>query len=159
MRRVPLALVAGLLAALLALAGCAPAGPRPIAYGEETCAECRMGISDARFGAELVTAKGKLFVFDSIECLASFALSQEEVPRGIWVSDYDRPGTLLRVDSASFRRLSGAAGSPMGKGLVATRRGGTLPAGGADAAPAMSWRDVLALVRAEALVGEASHGH
>lgn len=144
---------------VLALAGCAPAGPRPIAYGTDACAECRMVASDPRFGAELVTAKGKLYVFDSIEYLATFALQAADAPRGLWVTDYDRPGTLLHVDSASFRRLSGAAGSPMGKGLVATRRGAVPRADGADAAPAMAWPDVLALLRAEDMAGEAPHGH
>jgi copper chaperone NosL len=148
-----------LAACLLALAGCAPAGPRPIAYGTASCAECRMIASDARFGAELVTAKGKLYVFDSIECLAAFVRTLPEAPRELWVSDYARPGTLVPVDSARFHRLVGAGSSPMGKGLVATRRGGTLPADGADAAPAMAWPDVLALLRAEDMAGEAPHGH
>jgi copper chaperone NosL len=148
-----------LAAGLVPLAACAPAGPRPVAYGQEPCANCRMTISDRRFGAELVTAKGKLHAFDSIECVAAFALAQTAAPRGVWVTDYDRPGTLLAADSAEFRRLAGAAGSPMGKGLVATRRGQTPRAAGAADAPPMGWDDVLATMRAEGMVGEASHGH
>jgi copper chaperone NosL len=145
-------------AVLLVLAACAPRAPRPIAYGQEACGYCRMTISDQRFGAELLTAKGKRYAFDSIECLASFALAQKEVPRGVWVSDYNRPGTLVAADSAEFRRLSRATGSPMGKGLVATRRGDTASSDTA-AAGAMGWTDVLALVRADGMVGEANHAH
>lgn len=159
MRRAVSAVLAGLL---LLAAGCAPRAPRPIAYGEEPCDECRMAISDARFGAELVTAKGRIYVFDSIECLGSFTLDQPEAPRGLWVTDYNRPGTLLPVDSASFHQLTGAAGSPMGRGLVATRRGEGPRAGGsagADVASAMAWPDVLALLRAGDMAGEAPHGH
>ena len=143
-------------AALVALAACAPGGPRPIEYGAEPCSYCRMTISDRRFGAELVTAKGKLHAFDSVECVAAFALAQDAPPRGVWVTDYNRPGALLAADSAEFRRLAGAAGSPMGKGLVATRRG-EAPRG--SDAPPMAWDDVLATMRAEGMVGEASHGH
>jgi copper chaperone NosL len=146
-RRVGVAAVAG----VLALAGCAPKVPRAIAYGREACAECRMVADDPRFGAELVTAKGRLYVFDSIECLAAFTLAKGGDARGLWVTDYAHPGTLLPVDSARFRRLAGAAGSPMGKGLAATSLD--------DRAAEMAWPDVLALVRAEGLAGEAQHAH
>ncbi|GLC25238.1 hypothetical protein [Roseisolibacter agri] len=148
-RRVAVATVAG----VLALAGCAPAVPRAIAYGREACAECRMVAGDPRFGAELVTAKGKLYVFDSIECLAAYTLARGGDARGRWVTDYEHPGTLVPVDSARFRRLAGPAGSPMGRGLAATRRGVN------RAAEEMAWSDVLALLRDEGLAGGASHAH
>jgi hypothetical protein len=64
----------------------------------------------------------------------------------MWVSDYARPGTLLPVDGAEFRRLRGPAGSPMGAGLVATRRGAA-PLALANAGPALAWADVLVLAR------------
>ena len=136
------------LALLLLLVACAPSGPRPIAYDAEACGFCRMTISDARFGAELLSSTGKVYAFDSIECLASYAASTTTAPRGLWVSDYAHPGTFLSVDSAEFRRLDGPAGSPMGKGLVATHRG-TATGVLADARPVMQWRDVLVLARQE----------
>ena len=77
-RRVGVAAVAG----VLALAGCAPRAPRPIAYGRDACAECRMVASDPRFGAQLETATGKLYVFDSIECLAAYTLARGADARG-----------------------------------------------------------------------------
>ena len=43
--------------------------PLPIDYNHDECAYCKMKIADARFGAELVTSKGKVFKFDSAECL------------------------------------------------------------------------------------------
>ena len=139
--------------AALTLGACAPQAPRAIAYGAEPCAYCHMTVTDERFGAELVTAKGKLHAFDSVECVAAFALAQDaagRAPRGVWVTDYNRPGTLVAADSAEFRRLVGAAGSPMGKGLVATRRGEAPRTAGA-AAPAMAWREVLELMKAEGM--------
>jgi copper chaperone NosL len=110
--------LAGTLAVLLL--GCGGREPQPIAFGEENCDYCRMTISDPRFGAELVTATGKVRKFDSVECLASFHLANRAAgsPRGLWVSDFDRPGTLVPADSARFVG-GGDARSPMGLGLVA----------------------------------------
>jgi copper chaperone NosL len=142
---------AGVAAAALALgAACAPAAPRDIAYHRESCERCRMTIGDPRFGAQLVSSAGRAYTFDSIECVAEFAARAGAAPRGVWVSDYARPGALVPVDSAEFRRLRGPAGSPMGAGLVATRRGAApaaLPAPLADAGPAIAWADVLLLAR------------
>jgi copper chaperone NosL len=141
------------LAAALGIA-CAPSGPRAIAYDAESCGYCRMTISDPRFGAELVSSTGKTHTFDSIECLASYAAEHADargsVARAMWVSDYAHPGTFLPVDSAEFRRLTGPAGSPMGKGLVATRRGAPVSGALASAGPVLQWMDVLVLARREA---------
>lgn len=126
------------------LGACAPGGPRAIAYDAEPCAQCRMTISDPRFGAEVVSSTGRAYTFDSIECLAEFVAAHADAPpRGVWVSDYARPGTFVPADSAEFRVLRGPAGSPMGKGLVATR-GGAVPASLAGAGPALRWTELLA---------------
>ena len=45
-------------------------GHQPINYGEDECEFCKMMVMDKRYGAELVTDKGKIYFFDSIECLA-----------------------------------------------------------------------------------------
>jgi copper chaperone NosL len=144
---------------LLAAAGCASAEARTIDYGAEPCAYCRMTVSDARFGAQVVTARGRVHVFDSAECAASYVQAGDTAGARVWVGDYNQPGTLVPVDGAEFRRLTGPAGSPMGKGLVATRRG-EAPRGAATAGDApMAWRDVLALVRREGMAAEAAHAH
>ncbi len=160
MMRLPHGMRAPLLLAALLAAACAPRREaRAIAYGEEPCAYCRMTISDARFGAELVTARGRVHAFDSVECLASYALANDTTGVRVWVGDYNRPGTLLPVADAEFRRLAGAAGSPMGKGLVATRRG-EAPRGAATTGEApMAWGEVLALVRREGMAAEVAHAH
>jgi copper chaperone NosL len=115
--------VAGLavacLAAVLALA-CQPA-PRPIAYGRDTGDYCRMTIMDERWGAELVTRTGKVYVFDSIECLASFYLEEQvahEDVHSMWVTDFYDPPTMLTVEDAFFLH-SRDLPSPMGMNLTA----------------------------------------
>lgn len=53
------------------------AEPDQIKIGKDNCAFCKMTISDPRFGAELLTSKGKSFKFDDIVCLKDFMKSRE----------------------------------------------------------------------------------
>jgi copper chaperone NosL len=128
-------------AAVLLLAACASATPRPIAYEQDVCGFCRMTVGDPRFGAELVTTKGRVHTFDSVECLASYYLANRANARSLWVTDAGRPGTLVPVEQARFHRAEPAAegGSPMGLGLRAAADG------------TLRWADVLALVEREGL--------
>jgi nitrous oxidase accessory protein len=117
--RWPSALLA--VGVMLALAACRR-GPRAIALGSDTCARCLMQITDARYAAEYVTHTGKVYTFDSIECLAAEYLSLTPAARdgveSVWVSDYAHPGTLIPVSRAWFARVRGP-GSPMGRGMLA----------------------------------------
>ena len=47
-------------------------GPEIIKTGTDICASCKMTISDARFGAEIVTSTGKNYKFDDIRCMESY---------------------------------------------------------------------------------------
>lgn len=105
---------------LVLLAGCEPQ-PRAIRYGEDVGAHCKMTVSDARFGTELLTTTGKVHVFDSVECLANYVLAHDELAdqtHSLWVTAYDAPGELISLDSAFFIR-SPEVQSPMGGGLAA----------------------------------------
>lgn len=139
-------------ASMLALAACAPAGPRAIAYGDAECAFCRMGISDPRFGAELVTRTGKVREFDSIECLASYLLRgiDSAAVRSVWVTDFRRPGTFVAAEHARYLRVAAGPASPMGLGIVAVAaeadEGALRAAFGGEP---MRWPQVLALVERE----------
>jgi copper chaperone NosL len=95
-------------------------GPVPLAYGKADCDVCRMRITDQRYGGEVVTRRGKVQQFDSIECLASYVAASDSAsgPISVYVSDFDQPGHLLPVSSALFVRRGGS-GSPMGAGLLA----------------------------------------
>lgn len=100
----------GIVVGLL-LAGCTPE-PRPLVYGSDACQTCKMTLVDQHFGAELVTQKGKIYVFDDMNCMLSFYHSGEVDPAGLayrLVIDYEHPGKLLEADrifyvkSESFR--------------------------------------------------------
>ncbi len=113
-------LVAGVIGTGVAVSGCTP-GPSPIQYGEDQCDFCRMTILDERYGAELVNSNGKVYRFDSIECLASHVGTPEFDERhvhSLWVADFGRPGTLVEVNDATILQSENII-SPMGMNLAA----------------------------------------
>lgn len=105
---------------LIALPGCSPR-PEPLIYTSDICHHCKMTLMDPKYGAELVTKKGKVFKFDSVECLGAYM--HEEPGAGsdahsLWVVDANRPGELLPAGTASYLKSEKLA-SPMGGGLTA----------------------------------------
>jgi len=100
----------GIIAATVACA----AGPHVIRIGIDICSECRMLVSDARFGAQVITKTGKTLTFDSIECMNKYvaAMPAGDV-REKWVVDASHPGALIRVADATERR-DGVLHPPMG---------------------------------------------
>lgn len=96
-------------------------GPQPIRFGEDACDNCRMIISDPRFGAQLVTDKGKAFKFDDISCFWKYKTNQkltDEVIAHALVIDYNRPKTMVDANVACILR-SDAIKSPMASKLAA----------------------------------------
>ena len=150
--------VLAILVSGLILTGCEP-GPEPIAYGEDTCARCVMAIADERFGAEIVTDKGKVHRFDSIECLASFAAGLNPASvHSIWVTDFSQPGQLVAVEDAVF--LTGSAiSSPMGMSLLAFEsEAGSRAVRDAFGGELIAWSAVVERV-SRAAGGHADHAH
>jgi len=100
---------------------------RPIQYGSDDCDYCKMIIMDHRYGAELVTQKGKVYTFDAAECLIEFLKHNEEIKgnaRYLLVTPYTQPDHLIDATSASFL-VSRKMPSPMGAYLTAFSGGDT----------------------------------
>lgn len=93
--------------------------PQPINYQTDQCHFCKMMISDPRFGAELVTRKGKIYKYDAIECMVDDMLQNgEDHYAYILVTEFATPGTL--VDARNMQYLiSQRLPSPMGGNLTA----------------------------------------
>lgn len=90
-----------------------------IDFGHDACAECRMVISDKRFGAQIVTSTGKEITFDSIECMYAY-LAHIRASGERWVVTADNGGQLVREDQAEFRN-DGALHPPMGETYAVAR--------------------------------------
>jgi copper chaperone NosL len=69
----------------------------------------------------VVTKTGKVYKFDSVECMVAFVM-EGHVPadqvHSAWVTDYLRPGTWLKADEARYLQ-SVKVRSPMGLNLSA----------------------------------------
>ena len=93
--------------------------PDPISYGRDMCHHCKMTIVDQRYGAELVTTKGKIKKFDAVECMIDY-LSSEDITEYamVLVNTYDQPTDLLNADECRYL-ISENMPSPMGAFLNA----------------------------------------
>jgi len=80
-----------------------------------------MTVSDPRFGGQLVTRKGRVFVFDDAGCLAAFVKSGMVRPdevHSVWVNDFLDSKRLLDAGAASYLKLDSLR-TPMGSGVIA----------------------------------------
>jgi copper chaperone NosL len=106
-----------LILLIIASAGCQKSS-EPIVFGADQCAFCRMTISDPKYGAELVTEKGRVYKYDAMECMVKY-LEDNEVHNGLLLGiAYDEPKKLFPVDSLTFE-ISKTYRSPMGANLAA----------------------------------------
>src|SRR6185369_6948139 len=102
--------------AAVLLAACGVAGPVPLEWEQAGCTHCHMTLADRRFGAEIVTTKGRALAFDDAGCaaeaLAARELGLDEVS-SVWVIDFTHPDSLISAGSATFVR-SKEFKTPMG---------------------------------------------
>lgn len=107
-------LVVGFLLALGSQA-CGSDGPKPINYGKDQCAHCKMTVSDARFGCQLVTTKGRAYHFDDVQCMVAYVkegpIANEDVAT-YYLPDYANGNKLLPAENLFLLR-SESLRSPM----------------------------------------------
>ena len=72
--------------------------PTSIKIGKDACSFCKMTVSDNRFGVILVTEKGKNYIFDDPQCLASYLHSSKNSPQN----------STLKKSSIYFTNFIGA---------------------------------------------------
>lgn len=96
------------------MVACGSKDSQPISYGKDLCDHCQMGISDNKFGAELITKKGRVYKFDDIACLEGYQEENSDKTEGsvLYVTDFDTK-KLIPVNKATFI-YGGALESPMG---------------------------------------------
>jgi copper chaperone NosL len=95
--------------------------PQPLRVGQDNCDFCKMTISDPRFGAEIITKKGKIFKFDDEHCIIGFLNSKKVAQQdisGIYFIDFTIPDKLVNVNDAVFLQCP-ALKSPMGGNIAA----------------------------------------
>jgi copper chaperone NosL len=80
-----------------------------------------MTLMDPKFGAELVTEKGKVFVFDDVNCMLQYLDTEEgkdQLYKHMLVTDFETPNSLIDASTAFY--LKGEAfQTPMASQVVA----------------------------------------
>ena len=107
------------LAFMLTLVSCST-DPEPLQYGSDVCYFCKMTLIDDKFGAELVTRKGKIYKFDDVSCMLNFyhsGLEDQDFAHKLIVA-YEKPGILIPVEDAFYLK-SEEIRSPMGSEVAA----------------------------------------
>lgn len=127
-----------LLAMVVFVSGCGSSGPDPVLLHTDHCSNCKMGISDTRFAAEIITVKGRVYKFDDWHCMMAW---QKQNPnpavKNFYIHDYVTPHAFLEVSTAFFVR-DASVKSPMGGNVAAFSTRGS-----ADSFAASAGTDVL----------------
>lgn len=98
---------------LFILSSCNSNEPKPLKLNSDSCDNCKMTISNGKFGAELITEKGRMYKFDDIHCMVHFAKSETSVPAKLFfVNDYLQDNTLIPAEKALYLK-GGTISSPM----------------------------------------------
>lgn len=95
--------------------------PQPFDIGKDSCHFCKMSLTDTRFGAEIITKKGKVFKFDDLHCLVTFLKNGDEKEENISKTLtilFEKPNNFSDVKKAVFV-TSPELRSPMGSNTAA----------------------------------------
>lgn len=142
--------------------GCQPGvqldRPPDVRLGEDTCDECRMIISEARFSATYVTRQGETRRFDDIGDMFLFYTKHTEDVATFWVHDYETDD-WLKADQAFFV-VSPSLHTPMGHGIVAVGSKSRAEALAAEVqGTILTFNEVLAKYKAGEMGSEHSPQH
>lgn len=92
-----------LISASILTSGCMPSKPEPILIHKDMCHFCKMKISDARFGAEVITMKGRIQKYDDVACiLAEMKDNKDWNPASYWITDYTKNNQLINAEQAFY---------------------------------------------------------
>ena len=95
--------------------------PEPLVYGKDFCYTCKMTLMDNKFGAEVVTTKGKVYKFDDMNCMINFVnsgyIEEQDIAYRLAI-DFANPEKLIDAKDAHYVK-SGTIRSPMASEIAA----------------------------------------
>jgi copper chaperone NosL len=99
-------------------------GPETIKYGIDNCYSCKMTISDLRYGAEIITQKGRVYKFDDSYCMLGYLKSKElgsAQIKSIYITNFTGKHQLINVEEALLLQSELIRG-PMGGNIIAAEQ-------------------------------------
>jgi copper chaperone NosL len=95
--------------------------PEAINYGKDNCHFCKMTITDHRYGAEILTLKGRVYKYDELSCLISNisdATFDKTSIKEYYITDFCGKHKLTPASECLFLKSS-VLRSPMGGNVIA----------------------------------------
>ncbi len=87
----------------LFLYSCAPDGPQPITLNKDACEHCKMTISNGQFAGEIITQKGRVYMFDDMFCVRDYIEEHPEMERkATYIHYYLGNNELIPAESAFY---------------------------------------------------------
>lgn len=106
---------------LTLIISCGKNEAEPIKLNTDGCDYCKMKIADGKFGAELITAKGRVYKFDDMQCMISYHKENESTQiAGFYIHDYNQDNTLIAAENAYYVS-GGEINSPMRGNIIAVK--------------------------------------
>ncbi len=106
---------------LLLIVSCVPKSAEPIKLNADGCEFCKMKIADGKFGAELITTKGRVYKFDDMHCMINYHKENSTTNiASFYVHDFNQNNVLIPSENA-FYVSGGAIKSPMRGNIIAVQ--------------------------------------
>lgn len=100
---------------------CANKEAEPINLNTDGCDFCKMKISDGKFGAELITSKGRIYKFDDMFCMIKYHKENKNVQiHSFYIHDYNQNNVLIPAETAFYIK-GGEINSPMHGNIIAVK--------------------------------------
>ena len=106
---------------LLLSISCTTKEADPIKLNSDGCDFCKMKIADGKFGAELITTKGRIYKFDDIHCMINY--HKENLTTNIqsfYILDFNQNNVLIPAENAFYVK-GGEISSPMRGNIIAVK--------------------------------------
>ena len=107
-----------LFALSFSLFSCTDAKAVPIKLNVDNCDFCKMSIADGKYGAEVITQKGRAYKFDDIMCMANYCKENASTKiKTYYVHNFIQDNNLIPAETAFFVS-GGDIHSPMGGNII-----------------------------------------
>jgi copper chaperone NosL len=103
----------------LSFLSCGDSKVVPIKLNADNCDFCKMSIADGKYGAEVITQKGRVYKFDDIGCMVNYCKENANTKmEAFYVHDFSQDNVLIPAQTAFFRS-GGVINSPMRGNIIA----------------------------------------
>jgi len=104
---------------LFSVSACSNNKVVPIKLNSDKCDNCKMSIADGKYGAEVITQKGRVYKFDDIMCMKEYCNENSETKmESIYVLDFNQSNVLIPAETA-FYLSGGTIHTPMRGNMIA----------------------------------------